>query len=94
MDPHDRDLEKEKALEEIIGWDASDQYLNDYDGGGEHDDSGGDGGDDGSDGDGGDEGSGGDGEDDGSGSEGEDDRSLTVSKSGEVYILINEASAD
>ena len=58
---HDRDLEQEKVLEEIIcDADVSD-YLND---------------------------SGGEGEDDGSGGEGEDDRALTVSKSGEVYILI------
>ena len=78
MDPHGRDLEQEKVLEEIIcDADIASEYLNDSGGEGEHDD-----------------GSGGEGEDDGSGGEGEDDRALTVSKSGEVYILINEASAD
>ena len=63
MDPHGRDLEQEKVLEEIIcDADIASEYLNDSGGEGEHDD--------------------------GSGGEGEDDRALTVSKSGEVYILI------
>ena len=77
---HDRDLDQEKVLEDIIrdgDDDSASRYLNDSDGEGRDD-----------------EGPNVEGrEDGGSGGEGEDDGSagvgaLTVSKSGEVYILI------
>ena len=76
---HDRDLEQEKVLEDIIrdgDDDITSRYLNDSDGEGREDDD-----------------SGGEGEDDDSDGEGEDDGSagvgaLTVAKSTEVYILI------
>ena len=77
---HDRDLEQEKVLEEMIcNADIASEYLYDSDGEGrEHDGPDGEGRED--------DGSGGEREDDDSSGEGED--ALTVSKSGEVYILI------
>jgi hypothetical protein len=70
---HDRDLEQEEALEEIIrdgDDDITSQFLNDSDGEGREDDGSGDRME--------------EGEDDGSAGVG----ALTVAKSGEVYILI------